>query len=356
MFFWANQAAGHETTSGLLSFVFFNLLKNPHTYLAAQKEVDEVLGRGPVTVNQLQRLKYINAVLRETSRLYPTAPIIQKKRNPTLPHEPFTLANGKYLLQPEDQFMILLGKSQRDFDVYGESALEFRPERMLDEEFEKLPPGAWRPFGNGVRACIGRGFAWQEALLVVALILQSFDVQMEDPSYQLHIKQTLTVKPKDFYIKARLRDDITPTKLDQIMHSDAQLTASSKTLTTPISAFDTRTPMHIIYGSNTGTCQALAQRLANEAGRYGFQTSIQAMDTVSGRPPTTGPLVIITASYEGQPPDNAARFIEWLTRCGSDEVTDVTYAVFGCGHSKLLSLFLAPLSHLSSVLEVGLTL
>lgn len=287
-----------------------------------------------MTSSQLKGLKYINAVLRETSRLYPTAPIIQKRRSPNFAHEPFTIGKGKYLLQPDDQFMILLGKSQRDVEVYGEDALEFKPERMLDEEFEKLPAGAWRPFGNGVRACIGQGFAWQEALLVVALILQNFDVQMDDPSYQLHIKQTLTVKPKDFYIKARLRDGITPTKLDQMMHSEAHLMASSRTSPKLTTVSDARKPMYIIYGSNTGTCQALAQRLATEAGKYGFQTSIQDMDTVSGSMPTKGPVVIITASYEGQPPDNAARYIEWLTQCGDDEVTGVEYAVFGCGHSK----------------------
>jgi cytochrome P450/NADPH-cytochrome P450 reductase len=61
---------------------------------------------------QLKNLKYINAVLRETLRLYPTAPIIQKKRNSILAHEPFTIGNGKYMFQPDDQFMILLGKSQ----------------------------------------------------------------------------------------------------------------------------------------------------------------------------------------------------------------------------------------------------
>jgi cytochrome P450/NADPH-cytochrome P450 reductase len=45
-----------------------------------------------------------------------------------------------------------------------------RPERMLDGKFEALPPNAWKPFGNGMRGCIGRPFAWQESLLVVATV------------------------------------------------------------------------------------------------------------------------------------------------------------------------------------------
>lgn len=66
--------AGHETTSGLLSFAFLNLLKNPESYFKAQQEVDRVVGRGRMKAEHLKELKYINAVLRETLRLTPTAP------------------------------------------------------------------------------------------------------------------------------------------------------------------------------------------------------------------------------------------------------------------------------------------
>ena len=54
---------------------------------------------------------------------------------------------------------------------------------MLD--FDKIPPDAWKPFGVGMRACIGRAFTEQEMLLNVALILQRFQVEMADPTYDL---------------------------------------------------------------------------------------------------------------------------------------------------------------------------
>jgi cytochrome P450/NADPH-cytochrome P450 reductase len=41
---------------------------------------------------------------------------------------------------------------------------------MLNGGFANLPPGSWKPFGNGVRGCIGRPFAWQESLLIVAMV------------------------------------------------------------------------------------------------------------------------------------------------------------------------------------------
>lgn len=59
--------AGHETTSGTLSFAFYSMLKNPDTFQKAQKEVDEVMGDDPVTVDKIFKLKYIPAVSRQPS-------------------------------------------------------------------------------------------------------------------------------------------------------------------------------------------------------------------------------------------------------------------------------------------------
>ena len=133
---------GHETTSGLLSFAFLNLLKNSRAYLKAQNEVDEVIGKKPVQAHHLKNLNYIGAVLRETLRLYPTAPIMTKKVNPAVAHEPAILG-GKYKVEPDDPVLVLFSKCQQDPAIYGEDAAEFRPERMLSEEFDKLPKGAW---------------------------------------------------------------------------------------------------------------------------------------------------------------------------------------------------------------------
>jgi cytochrome P450/NADPH-cytochrome P450 reductase len=165
--------AGHETTSGLLSFAMLNLLKNPETYFKAQQEVDEVLGRGKMTVEHLKDLKYINAVLRETLRLHPTAPAFSRSIRNDNPNDVEELLGGKYAIRRDDKVLCLIAKSQRDPKVYGDDANKFNPERMLEDNFQRLPKGAWKPFGTGVRACIGRAFAWQEAQMALALILQS---------------------------------------------------------------------------------------------------------------------------------------------------------------------------------------
>nr|7P6L_A Chain A, Bifunctional cytochrome P450/NADPH--P450 reductase [Thermothelomyces thermophilus ATCC 42464]7P6L_B Chain B, Bifunctional cytochrome P450/NADPH--P450 reductase [Thermothelomyces thermophilus ATCC 42464]7P6L_C Chain C, Bifunctional cytochrome P450/NADPH--P450 reductase [Thermothelomyces thermophilus ATCC 42464]7P6L_D Chain D, Bifunctional cytochrome P450/NADPH--P450 reductase [Thermothelomyces thermophilus ATCC 42464] len=195
--------AGHETTSGLLSFAFYLLIKHQDAYRKAQEEVDRVIGKGPIKVEHIKKLPYIAAVLRETLRLCPTIPIINRAAKQD------EVIGGKYAVAKDQRLALLLAQSHLDPAVYGETAKQFIPERMLDENFERLNreyPDCWKPFGTGMRACIGRPFAWQEAVLVMAMLLQNFDFVLHDPYYELHYKQTLTTKPKDFYMRAILRD------------------------------------------------------------------------------------------------------------------------------------------------------
>lgn len=120
------------------------MLKHPATYFKAQREVDNVVGSGNVRVEHLKDLHYIEAILRETLRLEPTAPAISRGVRPENQEMPPTLGNGKYALKRELAITCLLSKIQRDPVVYGPDADEFRPERMLDENFNKLPKHAWK--------------------------------------------------------------------------------------------------------------------------------------------------------------------------------------------------------------------
>lgn len=253
---------------------------------------------------------------------------------------------GKYFVEKDQRFALLLAQSHLDPTVYGDTAKDFVPERMLDENFERLMkeyPDCWKPFGTGVRACIGRPFAWQEAVLVMAMLLQNFDFVLDDPSYELRYKQTLTTKPKDFYMRAILRDGQTATEMEHRLSKDApsnvQASGHSKAARQACPSAAKHgdrargKPMSIFYGSNTGTCESLAQRLATDAASHGFEaTVVEPMDAATKKLPTDRPVVIITASFEGQPPDNAASFCGWLEGLEANELQGVSYAVYGCGH------------------------
>lgn len=323
----------------MLSFLFYFLLKNPVAYKKAQEEVDTVIGRRKITVEDLSKLPYINAIMRETLRLRPTAPLIAVHAHPTKnKEEPVVLGNGKYVLNKDEPIAIILSKLHRDPEVYGPDADEFKPERMLDENFNKLPKNAWKPFGNGMRGCIGRPFAWQEAQLVVAILLQNFNFQMDNPSYDLSIKQTLTVKPKDFYMRATPREGLDATKLGVLLSNGNSapegLGGASKDRKKAAPPPGDTKPMHIFFGSNTGTCEAFARRLGDDALGYGYSADVKPLDSAMQNVPKNGPVVFISASYEGNPPDNAAHFYEWLKALEKKELEGVNYAVFGCGHRK----------------------
>ncbi|GME24391.1 NADPH-cytochrome p450 reductase [Neofusicoccum parvum] len=316
--------AGHETTSGTLSYLFYNLLKNPEKLHKAQQEVDSVLGDEPITVKHLEKFKFIDACIKETLRL--NGPIGQISRKAK--HD--TVIGGRYQIPADHAIVTNLRGLHSDPAVWGEDAAEFRPERML--HMEDLPPDAWKPFGVGMRSCIGRAFAEQEMILNVALILQRFQVEMADPSYVLVNKSTLTIKPDGFLIKARRRPGKAP------MVGLADLGATAKPVPADaarggVPAGAPRRKMTVLYGSNAGTCRAFAEELQTGAPGFGFEAEVLTLDQATEHVPRERPVVVVTSSYEGRPPDNAAKFVAWL-QSGAPELAGVRYAVFGVGNSE----------------------
>ncbi|KAI4592086.1 hypothetical protein KJ359_011877 [Pestalotiopsis sp. 9143b] len=329
--------AGHETTSGTLSYAMYELLRKPDEYRKVREEVDRVVGNGPVTVEHMTKLPYIEAVLRETLRLDSPIPVLTRQTNGQ-----DQMLRGKYAISKDDVCLAFLPRVHTDPAVYKDP-MEFRPERMSSENFSKLPKNAWKPFGHGFRACIGRPFAWQESVLAMALLFQNFDFELDDPNYRLQHKQTLTIKPKDFYVRATLRKGITSTSLCRHLQGNKEDLAEADSIIQKnrekgaiVSDTSDLAPITILYGSNSGTCESMAQRLAADAPMHGyFVTQLDSLNSGTGKLPRDQPTIIFTASYEGQPPDNAGQFVRWLESGRSkDELEGVRYAVFGCGNSE----------------------
>ncbi|KIP01419.1 hypothetical protein PHLGIDRAFT_32544 [Phlebiopsis gigantea 11061_1 CR5-6] len=321
--------AGHETTSGMLTFVMYYLLKNPEAMRKLREEVDTRVGDRPITIDDVHKLPYLIAVMRESLRLGPPATI-----RTTSPYEDTIIGGGKYALEKGVRVMCNIYMVHRDTKVWDEDAEEFRPERMLDGKFEAMPPESWQPFGFGMRGCIGRPFAWQEAQITLVYLMQRFTFVMDDPSYNLHLKQTLTIKPHEFYIHAIPRTDkktIVPVSVPSSTLLRARDGAPDAAPHNDTSERDKK-PIYVLYGSNTGTSESFAQQIASRSYKHGFRASIGTLDSAAGKLPTDGPVVIVTASYEGEPADNAAHFVEWFKALQGDVLKQATFAVFGCGN------------------------
>jgi unspecific monooxygenase len=186
--------AGHETTSGALSFALYYLSRNPGVLAKAQAEVDEILGPDvdtEPTFEQVAKFRYLRRVLDEGLRLWPTAPAFARS-----PRETTVLSTG-HTMRPEDWTIVILPMMHRDKSVWGEDAEEFDPDRFLPENSRGRPPHTYKPFGTGERSCIGRQFALHEAILVLARMLHRYDIA-GDPAYELEIAERLTLMPTGF--------------------------------------------------------------------------------------------------------------------------------------------------------------
>ncbi|PSS05126.1 P450 family fatty acid hydroxylase [Coniella lustricola] len=331
--------AGHETTACMLGFFFALVIRNPECYNKVREEVDTVVGIGPVQADHMSRLVYVKACLREALRLYPPSAGFSLAVKGDDAKDGPVIIGGKYKIKHNQPVFVVLPNIHRDPEVWGSDVDEFRPERMLDENFKKLPPGCYKPFGNGKRGCIGSDFAMQESILAIALLFQKFDFKFVNPDYELTVKQTLTLKPRDLFMYAKLRPGINALTLQKEMLSGAgsQDTPAikPKALVQHLLAEKQQAlkPFRIFYGSNTGTCQGLAEILKTTAPQHGFDATVQPLDVAKDNLEPGTPIVLITSTmYEGQAPDNGAEFLNWLEEEGHGLSLDgVTFAVFGCG-------------------------
>lgn len=318
--------AGHETTSGLLSFATYLLLKNPEVMQKARAIVDEVLGEEMPRVEHLAKLRYIEQILMESLRVWPTAAVFSIR-----PLQDTMLA-GRYPLTTKDTVMVLEPMLHRDPRVWGDDVEAFRPERFAPEAAAELPPNAWKPFGNGARACIGRPFAMQEAQLVLAMMLQRFDLVLDDPSYTLKIRETLTLKPEGLRIRARARRSAASLRRSAVPATPTRPLAP-KAAPRRADAAATK-PLLVLYGSNTGSSEAFANRIAAEAPALGYVPTVAPMDDYADDLPKDGTLIVVTASYEGQPPDNARSFVAAIEALPGNALAGTRVAVFGCGNRQ----------------------
>ncbi|MGV7100402.1 bifunctional P-450/NADPH--P450 reductase [Bacillus subtilis] len=323
--------AGHETTSGLLSFATYFLLKHPDKLKKAYEEVDRVLTDAAPSYKQVLELKYIRMILNESLRLWPTAPAFS-----LYPKED-TVIGGKFPITTKDRISVLIPQLHRDRDAWGKDAEEFRPERF--EHQDQVPHHAYKPFGNGQRACIGMQFALHEATLVLGMILKYFTL-IDHENYELDIKQTLTLKPGDFYIRVQSRHQ-------EAIHADVQAAEKAasdeqkeKTEAKGASVIGLNNrPLLVLYGSDTGTAEGVARELADTASLHGVRTETAPLNDRIGKLPKEGAVVIVTSSYNGKPPSNAGQFVQWLQEIKPGELEGVHYAVFGCGDHNWASTY-----------------
>ncbi|WCM27817.1 cytochrome P450 [Sphingomonas sp. QA11] len=315
--------AGHETTSGLLTFSQHLLLRHPHVLAQAYAEVDRVLpGDKRPDYTDIVKLEVIERVLKEAMRLWPTAPAFS-----VAPFEDVVIG-GKWHMRKDRPINVFSPGLHRDPGVWADPE-EFDIDRWLPEAEAARHPHAYKPFGNGERACIGRQFAMVEAKLALAMLLQKFAIS--DPhAYKLRIKETLSIKPDEFYMRVRLRAPHERLSVAPVEDRAEEAPVAS------VSGTGQR--FAVLYGSSLGTARDIAEEIAERANLDGFETIVRSMDESfkGGAAPEDKVIVIVTATYNGRAPDTALA-VEKALDAGAFEGADwsgARFAVLGIGNSQ----------------------
>ncbi|WP_030412136.1 bifunctional cytochrome P450/NADPH--P450 reductase [Streptomyces sp. NRRL S-1448] len=324
--------AGHETTSGALSFALYHLVKDPLALRMVQREADELWGDQAdpdPTFEDIGHLPFTRQVLNEALRLWPTAAAFTRQARQD------TVLGGRYPVKAGQLVTVLTPMLHRD-PCWGDNPELFDPSRFSPEAEAARSPHAYKPFGTGERACIGRQFALHEATMLLALLAHRYRL-IDHADYRLRIKETLTLKPDGFTLELAARtpaDRAAVRAALGVLPGSAAGSGSAADATTD-DVLPTRvvqgTGLLVLHGSNYGTCREFAERLADEATGLGCTTEVAPLDACADGLPADRPVVIVAASYNGQPTDDAAAFVRWLRTAREGAAADRPFAVLGVG-------------------------
>jgi cytochrome P450 len=179
--------AGHETTAIVLSWTWYLLSQNQEADARLAAELESVLGGRSPGTEDLPKLKYANAIIKESMRLYPPAWGFGRQAKEDCEIGGYQIRKGRQLFF----FPWIVHRDPRYFD----SPEEFRPERWLDEKIKQLPKYAYFPFSGGPRACIGNSFAMMEAVLTLATVAQRFRLRLVE-GHEIKPWPVFTLRPK----------------------------------------------------------------------------------------------------------------------------------------------------------------
>ncbi|GAA5888489.1 hypothetical protein JCM6882_008640 [Rhodosporidiobolus microsporus] len=208
--------AGHETTSNQLAWTLHYFTRYPDVQTKLRDELRAALkeaqddGREELDYSEIDKLEYLDAVVNESLRVEPSIPITTRQATtddhiplsrpiPSATHPGSTISS--IAVKKGQQFVIPIYAANRNRDLFGEDADEFRPERWLekDEKGERIMQGGSGHFGaftflQGPRSCIGYKLANMELKVALAVLLPVFTFAPRDANTQIERRAELVTR------------------------------------------------------------------------------------------------------------------------------------------------------------------
>ncbi|MFE1049992.1 cytochrome P450 [Streptomyces olivaceus] len=188
--------AGTETTASVLSWMLYELARNPGIEARVLEELDEVLGDRPVAFDDLGRLPYLGRVVEETLRMHHTGWLVTRRTVTETRLGPWTVPPGTELAYCQHAL-------HRDPLLFRDP-LEFDPDRWLDDPGPR-PTQGFLPFGAGKHKCIGDRFAFTELVTAVATIVRRVRLELA-PGQTVRPVAAATVRPRTLLMTVREKE------------------------------------------------------------------------------------------------------------------------------------------------------
>ncbi|CAD5228844.1 unnamed protein product [Bursaphelenchus okinawaensis] len=177
--------AGYDTTANVLNFTTYYLARNQDAQDKLRAEIEEICMDETPTYEQLNQLKYADAVMKESLRLTPIASAALNR----VCSQDSLIGDKKIPMKKGDCFEVDVMSYHRRKDVFGEDVDKFRPERFLEECKTEQIYG----FGGGPRICIGMRLAYLEEKMALVKLLRKYRVKAVPGDDELNLSGTLVM-------------------------------------------------------------------------------------------------------------------------------------------------------------------
>lgn len=154
--------AGHETSASALAWTLYLMAECPHVQEGVHREIQSVVAEAQPDFSHMKRLGFTRDVFREALRLYPPVAVFSRDC-------PQGGQIGNRKIEPDSLVLVAPWLCQRQPERW-EDPHSFKPERFSTPEGRAASVGGFFPFSMGPRVCPGAAFAYQEAVLVMAVL------------------------------------------------------------------------------------------------------------------------------------------------------------------------------------------
>lgn len=179
--------AGHDTTALTLTWALYLAGMHGPTFARLREEVDSVRPEGDITYDDMAKLPFTRAVIDETMRLFPPAPILNRECVEATTLYGRDIAPGDIIILNN----YIMHRAERLWD----NPLAFDPDRFMRAPELRKGGSAFMPFGGGPRICVGMAFALMEAVMGLATFVRDFDLDIPGDCYPRPL-MTVTLRPE----------------------------------------------------------------------------------------------------------------------------------------------------------------